>query len=300
MRLSPWLERAVAYLILNHPDKETVFDVDRYNAGTLYLDLCDAQVNEIWDVGSFRTDSYITTPASFLYSVPTLNWQHPHLYLSQPHTFTPTKDFMPASWRVRWVEHDPEGEPEEWPEGWVAEEIVLLAGDLAESGELRANVPYTLLPTDFHLYFLEDSIGSARGPFACWFFDLFLLQLGTTDVYDELTWMFFKDTEWFDPDVDYPPPFSFPPIPPYLTELNSTNFDFDSQGGTLRNKTDIVFPTPWINQACNILCVYRQFGNADPIQDVRYFFIGTISEPFVWSAGLTVKFLPGTLTVNVA
>ena len=296
MRLSPWLERAVAYLILSHPDQETVFNVEAFNEGQLYLDLCSADANEIWEVGTFRGDQYVTAPASFMYEVPPTDQEWPHLYLAETLTFTPTADLLPASWRIRWVEAEPEGEHEEW----VAEQRVLLTGSLAESGELRANIPYLMYSNEFHLYWDINTLVTARPPFCKWFFDIFLLQLGTVEIYNERTYLFFKDTFW-PPPGDVPNIVNYPPVPDFCVPLSAAAWDFDSQGGTFRNRTTITFPIAWTDQDCNMVCVFRDRGDhGNYVNDWLYFFIGRISEAFIWRDGLTPCFGAGDLVFNVA
>lgn len=296
MRLSPWLEKAVAYLLINHPDVQTYFDIDVYNEGKLYLDLCEAGADEIWEVGSFRGDSFISAEATFFFETPADTQTRSHLYLSSVLQFHPTTDLLPQSWRVRWVE----AEPAEPPEDWVAEERVLIAGPLAESGELRANVTYNFQPSDFHLWFENMSLYVSRMSFERWFFEIFFTRIYTSSVYDEKTWMFFKDTEW-PPGGNFPDPTGmFPPVPPFCVELKAADWEFDLQGGTLRNSAPIHFTEAWDGKACNMLCIYRQRGNGDPVTDWLYFFIVGISDGFKWERGVIPTFLPGELVINVA
>lgn len=258
MRLSPYAEELFRLMLMNKTVSASKgYDIEDYNAEQLYLDLCEAQVEDAWDAGSFREDTYVTQPASFSVSTTASGVV---CVLDSDLTFTPTRTFAPASWRIR------NGDE------------AMFAGRLESSAQLKVGVPYEMLKQHFQLYMSRGSTD-----FAQWFYETFLVKSATTNIYDEVSYLALS-----------PLTPTAPAVPSdEAIDVAEASLKWSYKEGTLTNDREVVFTNApgWYDGLAQII-LWRWIDGS-----LYQWFASTLDRPKVPWKGYTFIFRRNSLSL---
>lgn len=217
MRLSPWTEDLFLKMLRNNfvavpPPGHYEYNYDTnplgYKDQVFALDLCEAGIEDAWNVGTMRDTKIVTATPSF---VSTTSSQGTICTLASDLTFTPTADFSPASWRLR---NGPN---------------TVFAGTLTSSARLKAARPYIMRKQEFQL-----SMSKGTDDFAQWFFSVFFTKTATDAITLERTYFVLSA---FTPTFPNP----FVPGDDTAIDISAGGMVWTAKGGTLTNDKPMTF-----------------------------------------------------------